>query len=274
MNRFENLSKSEFFSPISPPIANDFLIIIFSFKKIENKLHILINNAGVMAIADRRTTADGLELQMGTNHFGHFLLTNLLLDLIKSSAPARIINVSSTAHSMGKVEMDDLQSEKSYDKYTVYGTSKLANILFSRALAKRLNGTGVTVNSLVSVFGKGKKYRIELLSDYGCLYLIPCEFQHPGVVKTELSKNVGWFQMLMPIFGGFLKTPKAGAQTSIMLAVDPDLDDVTGKYFSDCEIANESTDAKNDVSAEWLWIESERVTKLRAWENSSYRMPV
>lgn len=155
MTRFESLSKSEFFSSISPLIyfqsLKDFLNVIFSFKKIENKLHILINNAGVMAVAERQTTADGLELQMGTNHFGHFLLTNLLLDLIKSSAPARIINVSSMGHIMGKIEMDDFQSEKSYDKWTVYGTSKLANILFSRALAKRLNGTGVTVNSLVCV---------------------------------------------------------------------------------------------------------------------------
>lgn len=101
-----------------------------------------------MAIPERQTTKDGLEMQIGTNHFGHFLLTNLLLDMIKASAPARIINVSSLAHTFGKINREDIQSEKSYARWQAYGQSKLANILFTRELAKRLKGTNVTVNSL------------------------------------------------------------------------------------------------------------------------------
>lgn len=186
-----------------------------------------------MAVADRETTKDGLELQIGTNHFGHFLLTNLLLDLIKSSAPARIINVSSTAHQIGKINRDDLQCVNSYNKWKAYGASKLANILFTRALAKRLSGTGVTANSL-----------------------------HPGAVKTELTRHLTVMSILLMPFVVFVKTPVSGAQTNIMLAVDPDLDTVTGKYFSDCKIKSESNAAKSDDTAEWLWIESEKVTHL------------
>lgn len=186
-----------------------------------------------MAVADRETTKDGLELQIGTNHFGHFLLTNLLLDMIKSSAPARIINVSSAAHQLGKIRKDDLQCVKSYNRWTAYGTSKLANILFSRALAKRLSGTNVTVNSL-----------------------------HPGAVKTELSRHLPILRILLLPFSVFVKTPVSGAQTTVMLAVDPDLDSVTGKYFSDCKIKEETGAAKSDESAEWLWAESEKITHL------------
>lgn len=186
-----------------------------------------------MAVADRETTMDGLELQIGTNHFGHFLLTNLLLDMVKSSAPSRIINVSSAAHQLGKINRDDLQSVKSYSRWTAYGTSKLANILFSRALAKRLNGTGVTVNSL-----------------------------HPGAVKTELGRHMPILKILLLPFSVFVKTPVSGAQTTIMLAVDPDLSAVTGKYFSDCKIKEENAAAKSDDTAEWLWKESEKVTHL------------
>lgn len=184
-----------------------------------------------MAVADRETTKDGLELQIGTNHFGHFLLTNLLLDMVKSSAPARIINVSSKAHEFGKINKDDLQSEKSYSRWKAYGTSKLANILFSRALAKRLDGTGVTVNSL-----------------------------HPGAVKTELARHMPIIKTILTPFTVFVKTPVSGAQTTIMLAVDPDLSTVTNKYFSDCQIKTETDAAKCDDTAEWLWKESEKLT--------------
>lgn len=186
-----------------------------------------------MAVADRETTADGLELQIGTNHFGHFLLTNLLLDVITSSAPARIINVSSAAHIMGKINKDDLQSEKSYNKWTAYGTSKLANILFTRALAKRLHDTGVTVNCL-----------------------------HPGAVKTELSRHLTILSILLLPFSVFVKTPISGAQTTNMLAVDPDLKSVTGKYFSDCKIKQPTKAAQCDETAEWLWQESAKLTHL------------
>lgn len=183
-----------------------------------------------MALSERQTTKDGLEMQIGTNHFGHFYLTKLLLDMMKGSAPARIITVSSIAHVFGTIHRDDLQSEKSYSKWDAYNQSKLANILFTRELAKRLNGTNVTANSL-----------------------------HPGVVQTELLSGLTWMDRLMLPPTIFMKTPKSGAQTSIMLAVDPDLANVTGKYFADCAIASESWKGRSDDDATWLWDESERI---------------
>lgn len=130
------------------------------FHELENHLHILINNAGVMA-APKGFTKDGFEMQIGTNHMGHFLLTNLLLDLLKQSSPSRIVVVSSLFHWYGRINREDLNSEKSYWRWIAYGQSKLANILFARELSKRLEGTGVTVNSL-----------------------------HPGAVKTGLTRDI------------------------------------------------------------------------------------
>jgi NAD(P)-dependent dehydrogenase (short-subunit alcohol dehydrogenase family) len=131
------------------------------FHDLESELHILINNAGVMAIP-KSFTEDGFEMQFGTNHLGHFLLTNLLLDLLKSSAPSRIVNISSLMHKFGQIKRDDVMNEQSYSRWLNYANSKLANILFTRELVKRLEGTGVTANSV-----------------------------HPGVVNTDLSKDVG-----------------------------------------------------------------------------------
>lgn len=135
------------------------------FHELESKLHILINNAGVMAIP-KALTKDGFEMQIGVNHLGHFLLTNLLLDMIKKSAPARIINVSSQAHIMGGIKKEDFNSEKSYSKWRVYGQSKTANILFTRELARRLEKDGITANSL-----------------------------HPGAVNTELQRDLDLFTL-------------------------------------------------------------------------------
>uniref|UniRef100_A0A0K8U2X9 Retinol dehydrogenase 13 n=2 Tax=Bactrocera latifrons TaxID=174628 RepID=A0A0K8U2X9_BACLA len=134
-----------------------------SFKKEQVKLDILINNAGVMR-CPRSLTKDGFEMQLGVNHMGHFLLTNLLLDLLKKSAPSRIVTVSSLAHTRGEINIADLNSDKSYDPGRAYNQSKLANILFTRELAKRLEGTGVSANAL-----------------------------HPGVVDTELFRHMGFF---------------------------------------------------------------------------------
>lgn len=207
---------------------------VTDFKKCETRLHILINNAGVMAIDGRQMTKDGLEMQIGTNHFGHFLLTILLLDTLKESAPARIINVSSGAHKFGAMNRNDLQSEKCYSKWSAYCQSKLANVLFTRELSNRLVGTNVTANSL-----------------------------HPGAVRTELARNWTMMQYVLSAFQSFTKTPKSGAQTSIMLAVDPDLEGVTGKYFADCAIEKESKAAQSDETAAWLWDVSERVTGIK-----------
>lgn len=188
-----------------------------------------------MSVPNRETTKDGLELHIGTNHFGHFLLTNLLLDMLKSSAPSRIINVSSVFHRYGKINRDDIQLENSYSKWAAYGQSKLANVLFTRELAKRLNGTNVTANSL-----------------------------HPGAVNTEIGRHLGVMQYLALPGIFVVKNPKSGAQTTIMLAVDPDLENVSGKYFSDCMIQLESKAARDDETAVWLWETSERITKLKS----------
>ncbi|XP_055531095.1 retinol dehydrogenase 13-like [Wyeomyia smithii] len=206
------------------------------FKQEQNRLDILINNAGVMR-CPRSLTKEGIELQLGVNHMGHFLLTNLLLDMLKLSAPSRIVVVSSLAHTRGKINVQDLNSEKSYDPATAYEQSKLANILFTRELAKRLQGTGVTVNAV-----------------------------HPGVVDTELMRHMGlfnsWFSSILikPFAWPFLKTPIFGAQTSVYAALDPDLEKVSGQYFSDCAPKDVADQAKDDKLAQWLWAVSEKWT--------------
>ncbi|XP_030071388.1 retinol dehydrogenase 12 isoform X2 [Microcaecilia unicolor] len=189
----------------------------------EKQIHILINNAGVM-MCPYSKTADGFEMQLGVNHLGHFLLTFLLLDHVKQSAPARIVNVSSLGHRLGKIKFNDLQSEKSYDSGLAYCQSKVANVLFTRELAKRLQGTGVTVNAL-----------------------------HPGTVTTELTRHSSSLFTLTRLFSFFLKTPTEGAQTSIYCAVAEELDSVSGKYFSDCSPATVSAEGQNDEVGQKLW---------------------
>lgn len=181
-------------------------------------------------------TKDGFEMQIGVNHMGHFLLTNLLLDMLKSSAPSRIVVLSSIAHHFGSINQDDLNSEKSYNKFKAYSQSKLANVLFSRELSKRLMGTGVTVNSV-----------------------------HPGVVKTELGRYLihnHVRRVINPFLQYFFKTPASGAQTTLAVTLDPQLEKVSGKYFRDCKIVSESSAARNDETAAWLWEASEKWTKL------------
>ncbi|KAH8372626.1 hypothetical protein KR009_001284 [Drosophila setifemur] len=201
---------------------------VAGFKSEEDKLHALINNAGVMH-CPKSLTKDGLEMQLGVNHMGHFLLTHLLLDVLKKSVPSRIINVSSEAHRLGLINIDDLNSEKSYSRIAAYNQSKLANVLFTRELAKRLEGTGITVNSL-----------------------------HPGVVDTELSRT--WPFPLKYLIKPFTKTTKGGAQTSIYAALDPALEKVTGLYFSDCKPKDVARAAEDDKTAKFLWAESEKWT--------------
>ncbi|XP_073344990.1 retinol dehydrogenase 12-like [Pagrus major] len=207
-----------------------------AINKDEPKLDILINNAGVM-VCPYGKTADGFEMQIGVNHFGHFLLTYLLIDLIKKSAPARIITVSSMAHSWGSINLEDINSEKSYDKSKAYSQSKLANVLFSHTLAKKLEGTGVTTYSL-----------------------------HPGVVQTDLWRHLsGPQQFVMKMVSPFTKNSVQGAQTTIYCAVEPSLENQTGGYYSDCAPAKCSTAGKNDDLAEKLWDLSCQLLSL-TWE--------
>ncbi|KRF98435.1 uncharacterized protein Dwil_GK28016 [Drosophila willistoni] len=203
------------------------------FKAEQSKLHILINNAGIMR-GPRKLTQEGFEMQIGVNHMGHFLLTNLLLDTLKASAPSRIVNVSSSVHYLGKINTKDLNSEKCYSEGGAYNQSKLANVLFTRELAKRLEGTGVTVNAL-----------------------------HPGAVKTELGRNwTAGKNFVLPLISPLMKTAASGAQTTLYAALDPDLEKISGLYFSDCRPKEMAKAAKDDKTAEWLWAESEKWTGL------------
>uniref|UniRef100_A0A8L0DT33 Retinol dehydrogenase 12 n=2 Tax=Oncorhynchus TaxID=8016 RepID=A0A8L0DT33_ONCMY len=166
-----------------------------------NHLHILINNAGVM-MCPYMKTKDGFEMQLGVNHLGHFLLTYLLIGLLKRSAPARIVVVSSLAHNFGWIRFHDLLSQGSYNSGLAYCQSKLANVLFARELARRLKGSSVTVNSV-----------------------------HPGSVCSDLVRHSTIMSLLFSLFSLFLKSPRDGAQTSIYCAVAEELHSLTGKHF-------------------------------------------
>lgn len=183
---------------------------------------------------ERTINDDGYEMQFAVNHLGPFLLTNLLLDTLKASAPSRIITVSSSGHRHGKIVRDDLMGEKSYNSLTAYCNTKLANILFTRELAKKLSGTQVTANSL-----------------------------HPGVVKTDILRNPsGIWWLFYVIMKMVYRTPQSGAQTTIACALDTDFENVSGKYFSDCSVTEESKEAQDDETADWLWRTSEKLTGL------------
>jgi NAD(P)-dependent dehydrogenase (short-subunit alcohol dehydrogenase family) len=197
-----------------------------------DSLHVLINNAGLV-LSERTETEEGFESTFGVNHLGHFLLTHLLLDRIKASAPARIINVASRAHRFARsgLDFDDLQLTSRYGGMKAYARSKLANIYFTRELARRLQGTGVTVNAL-----------------------------HPGSVATGFGRDddvkppYGWLWVLAR---PFLRSPQKGAQTSIYLASAPEVEGVTGKYFADSKETEPTAIARDDEAARRLWEASE-----------------
>ncbi|KAK7086168.1 hypothetical protein SK128_025587 [Halocaridina rubra] len=213
----------------------------------EKALHILVNNAGILGPDKKEFTKDGLELTMATNHFGHFLLTNMLLGLLKSSAPSRVVTVSSLAHKWVKSDLDDINYERqAYDgSLNVYAQTKLCNVLFTVELADRLRGTGVTANCA-----------------------------HPGVVTTQIASNKKdrfnirkiLFHPLIYIFKG----EELGAQTTNFLAVAEDVEHVSGEYFVDCQIAATSLIAKDRAVARKLWDESERLVNLTS-EDLEYK---
>ena len=204
------------------------------FKSKYPHLHVLLNNAGG-TFTTRQLTVDGIEMTFALNHLAYFLLTNLLLDTIKASAPARIINVSSDAHSGGKIDFDNLQGERSYSSFGPYGNSKLANILFTNELARRLEGTGVTVNAL-----------------------------HPGLTRTGFGKNnPGFFMKIMQVIIPLVaRSPVKGAETSIYLASSPEVQSVTGKYFVDCKVTQPALQAADGAVARKLWDVSAELVHL------------
>ncbi|XP_030641169.1 retinol dehydrogenase 12 [Chanos chanos] len=208
------------------------------FLATEERLDILINNAGVM-MCPKWITEDGLETQLAVNHLGHFLLTNLLLGILVKSAPSRVVNVSSIAHVGGKIDFDDLFfDERPYSALVSYRQSKLANVLFSRELARRMKGKGVTSYSL-----------------------------HPGVIRTELSRHVEssypFLKMLLSLPSFLLmKTPWEGSQTTIYCAVTEGLESKSGCYFSDCAEKQAAPEGRDDEAARRLWEESARLVGL------------
>ncbi len=206
------------------------------FKARSDRLDVLLNNAGVL-VTTKRTTVDGIEETFAINHLGYFLLTHLLLDTLKASAPSRIVSVSSEAHRRVPMRWDDLEFKKTeYSSFAAYGQSKLANILFTRELARRLEGTQVTANCL-----------------------------HPGVVATGFgSTDGGVMSVVMKVASPFLITPEKGARTSIFLASSPDVQGVSGKYFDKCKEKQPSPEALAAGAPERLWAISEEKTGIRA----------
>ena len=195
------------------------------FIKRYQRLDVLINNAGVLS-QEKQGSTDGIELNFAVNYLAPFLLTNLLLPLLKRNVPSRVINVSSSMHKEGEINFEDLESKKSFDKYKAYAQSKLALILFTKKLAKDINGSGVTVNAL-----------------------------HPGVVGTEMTmQNVRKMNPIAAfIYKRTLLTTAQGAETSVYLATSPDVANVSGEYFVNKKIAHASPLASDIAVADKLW---------------------
>ena len=188
-----------------------------------DRIDVLVNNAGLFEMK-RRMTKDGFEMTFGVNHLAPFLLTNLLLDRLKASGSARIVNVASIAHRRAHLDFTDLQSQTSYSWLTAYSRSKLANILFTRELAKRLAETSVTANSL-----------------------------HPGLVATSIARSGFLPRIGMMLGRPFLISPARGAETSVYLAISPEVEGVSGKYFAKSEEADTAPNAQSDEDAARLW---------------------
>src|SRR6266536_1698447 len=200
------------------------------------RLDVLINNVGGFW-AHRHPTADGLERTFALNHLAPFLLTNLLLDRLKASAAARIVTVASGAHTTGRIDFDDLQGQQKYSGQRAYNASKLANVMFTYELARRLEGTGVTATVL-----------------------------HPGVVSTGFGAEdpSRIFKVIVPFVRPFMKTPQQGAATSIYLASSPSVEGVTGTYFADHKPQTSNKASYDHDAATRLWQVSAALVRLTA----------
>jgi NAD(P)-dependent dehydrogenase (short-subunit alcohol dehydrogenase family) len=204
-----------------------------NFKKKYSRLDVLINNAGLFN-QRRRVTADGYENTFATNYLASFLLTNLQLDLLKASAPSRIINVSSVGHYNGHINFDDLNLEKAYSGWKAYGQSKLALVLFTHELAKKLQGTGVTVNAV-----------------------------HPGTVATKIwSRPFGPVGFIMALPKLFMTSPEKGAETIVYLASSSDAKGLNGEYLEKLKVKKSSDESYDEEIAQRLWDVSAKLTRL------------
>ncbi len=204
------------------------------FKAKHASLDALVNNAGAF-YNERKLSADGLEMTFALNHVAYFLLTNLLLDALKAAPKARVVSVSSAAHTSGKINFDNLQGEKKFNGWQAYSDSKLENILFTIELARRLEGTNVTANCL-----------------------------HPGFVKTAFgSGNTGFVASLLSLAQNLVAiTPEAGADTIIYLASSADVEGATGKYFEKRKVKASSPASMDQSTQKKLWDASAKLTGL------------
>jgi NAD(P)-dependent dehydrogenase (short-subunit alcohol dehydrogenase family) len=209
--------------------------LVEHFQQHYTHLHVLINNAGAAFPGRRRETVDGMEMTFAVNYLAPFLLTNLLLDVLKASAPARIVNVSSDAQASGYIQMDDLQAEKLYRPMRTYPQAKLAVVLFTYELARRLQGTGVTANCL-----------------------------HPGFAATHIGqRDVGpAVRLLVKLIGSFGASPQEGAKTSIYLASSPEVEGVTGKYFVKSLPRRSAAISYDESLQRQLWEQSAKLVNL------------
>lgn len=204
------------------------------FKSANRKLDVLINNAGLI-LGERKLTVDGYEYTFALDHLAPFLLTNLLLDELTVAAPSRVVTVSSAAHRTGRMHFDDLMLEKGWTPFKAYSQAKLANVLFTYELARRLQGTGVTANCV-----------------------------HPGGVRTNFGHELGGAMKIgMAIFRPFMISPEKGARTSIYLASSPDVEGISGKYFVRSRPSESSRESYDVDEAKTLWEMSERLTRLK-----------
>jgi len=203
------------------------------FKSRYERLDVLVNNAGAIFFF-RQVSADGIEMNFAVNHLAYFLLTNLLLDTIKASTPARVVNVASNSHYGKRLDFANLELRRGYNPGKAYGRSKLANLYFTYELARRLEGTGVTVNAM-----------------------------HPGFVRTNMAANNGWLvRLFLPLVHLNSLTPEEGARTAVYLASSPDVEGINGKYFvREREVASDPVSYDESV-ARRLWEVSEEMTKL------------
>ena len=202
-----------------------------AFQQNYQHLHVLVNNAGGIFFT-RETTVDGVEMTLAVNHLAPFLLTNLLLDVLKASTPARIINISSNVESIGNINFDDLQHEKRYISIIAYAQAKLATMLFTYELARRLEGTGITVNAIT-----------------------------PGPVATNFGKNGNHLMnRIFPLFFRFATSAEEGAQTAIYLASSPMVEDTTGKVFYHRKELHSSRKSYNVMLQKKVWQVSEELT--------------
>lgn len=198
----------------------------------EPKIDVLINCAGA-AFSPREETPDGLEKTFALNHLSYFVVTNLLLSNLRAAAPSGIVNVASDGHHYARLDFADLQMRRGYRGFTAYATSKLANILFTRELARRLVGTGIVANAM-----------------------------HPGIVNTRWGNNVGGLRRAIIGLGKSVlgRSPAKGAETIVYLATAPEAANVSGKYFIDCSPATPTAAAQSDTDAKLLWDESVKLT--------------